>query len=204
MRGRAQTYDLAAARAPAMNRGMQTIIGRFADASRVQEAVGALLASNLDKSDISYIGHDPAGRAAPPRAETGEVLGARGNVGKADRVPEAVTAGSGNLGAGIAGLLTGMFAFAIPGIGPLLAAGPLAVGLAGAGAGTARDDIERFAKALHAVGVPDGEARGYAEAVRGGGALILIRAREIVGDDIAAILQERGAASVERFDRGEN
>jgi len=59
---------------------------------------------------------------------------------------------------GVLGWLTGIGALAIPGIGSLIAAGPIVAALAGAGAlGTAG----RLVGALAGLGIPDHEARRY-------------------------------------------
>jgi hypothetical protein len=94
-------------------------------------------------------------------------------------MPEAsgVAAGAG-IGAalgGIAGLVVGLGVLAIPGIGPIVAAGPLATTLAGAGIGAAAGGI---IGALTDVGIPEEEAGYYAEGIRRGGTLLTVRANE--------------------------
>lgn len=164
---------------------MQTIVGRFADGSRVKGAIEALLVRNFDASDIRYVAIDEAAVAA----------GVAGEVSTTD------AAGGG--AAGVLGVLGGFAALAIPYVGPVLAAAPLAVGLAGAGAGAAQQDVDHLRASLAEIGVPDAAARGYREAVDGGGALVLVRAREVVGDDIESILRASGAVAVDRHARAE-
>ena len=95
--------------------------------------------------------------------------------GKDDRA-EAAAAGGG-VGAavgGTAGLLTGLGLMAIPGVGPVVAAGWLVTTLAGAAAGGATGSI---IGALTQAGVSKDDADVYAETLRRGGALVTARVR---------------------------
>ena len=87
----------------------------------------------------------------------------------------AAGAGIGAVLGGLAGLLVGLGALAIPGIGPIVAAGPLATTLAGAGLGAATGGL---VGALADAGIPEREAGAYAEGVRRGGTLVTVRADE--------------------------
>ena len=62
-------------------------------------------------------------------------------------------------------------ALAIPGLGPLLAAGPIVAGLAGLGAGGA---VGGFIGALAGMGIPEYEARRYEGRVKDGGILLSV------------------------------
>ncbi|WP_077587873.1 general stress protein [Planococcus lenghuensis] len=75
---------------------------------------------------------------------------------------------------GIGGVLAGIGALAIPGIGPVLAAGPIAAGLAGAAAGAG---VGGLAGALIGMGVPEDEAHEYEEHVNQGKILVLVEER---------------------------
>ena len=63
----------------------------------------------------------------------------------------------------------------IPGVGPIIAAGPLATTLAGAGIGAAAGGI---IGALTDAGIPENEAGYYAEGIRRGGTLLTVRAND--------------------------
>jgi hypothetical protein len=92
---------------------------------------------------------------------------------KATKAPEGVAAGAGSgavLG-GVLGWLVGAGMLAIPGLGPLLAAGPLVAALAGIGAGGA---VGGFTGALIGLGLPDYEAKRYEGRVRRGGILLSV------------------------------
>jgi hypothetical protein len=91
---------------------------------------------------------------------------------KNTKAPEGAAAGAGTgavLG-GALGLLAGIGALAIPGVGPLIAAGPIMATLAGIGAGGA---VGGFAGVLVGAGIPEFEAKRYAGIVEKGGGILL-------------------------------
>jgi hypothetical protein len=103
-----------------------------------------------------------------------ETLGTRdlGTV-KATKAPEGATAGAGTgaiLG-GTLGLLAGIGALAIPGVGPLIAAGPIMATLAGLGVGGA---VGGVTGALIGLGIPEYEAKRYEGRIQRGGILVSI------------------------------
>jgi hypothetical protein len=90
---------------------------------------------------------------------------------------------------GGAGLLAGLGSLAIPGIGPLVAAGWLVATLTGAGAGAAAGGL---LGALTGAGVDESDAHLYAEGVRRGGTLLTVREPDgAASTDIEAILDRR-------------
>ena len=91
------------------------------------------------------------------------------------------------LGGG-AGLLAGLGLLAIPGVGPIVAAGWLVATITGAGVGAAGGGI---LGSLVGAGVPEEHAHVYAEGVRRGGTLVTVRADESQADRIDAILDGR-------------
>jgi len=123
----------------------------------------------------------------------------RNNDGVDDRAEGAATgAGIGATVGGVAGLLAGLGMIAIPGIGPVVAAGWLASTAAVAAAGGVAGGI---LGALTEAGVSEEDAQVYAEGVRRGGTLLNVRVSE--GDrarvenilDRSAIdIRERGLA----------
>jgi hypothetical protein len=92
---------------------------------------------------------------------------------KNTKAPEGVTAGAatGGIIGGTLGLLVGLGALVIPGIGPLLAAGPIVATLAGVGAGGAAGGI---IGALVGMGIPEYEALRYEGHVKNGGVLMSV------------------------------
>ena len=84
---------------------------------------------------------------------------------------------------------------AIPGIGPIIAAGPIAAALAGAGIGAATGGL---IGGLTDLGIPDEEAHTYAEGVRRGGTLVTATAHtEMQAARAVDILHRHGAVDIE-------
>lgn len=92
---------------------------------------------------------------------------------KSTKAPEGTAAGvtTGGIIGGTLGLLAGIGMLAIPGIGPLIAAGPIVAALAGVGAGGA---VGGIVGALVGMGIPEYEAKRYEGAVKGGGTLLSV------------------------------
>jgi hypothetical protein len=93
------------------------------------------------------------------------------------KAPEGAIAGVGAGGAigGTIGLLAGIGALAIPGVGPLIAAGPLLAALSGAAAGATLGGV---AGALVGLGIPEIEAKTYEGKIRGGNILIAVHTED--------------------------
>lgn len=92
---------------------------------------------------------------------------------KGSKAPEGATAGAGAGGAlgGALGLLVGIGTLAIPGLGPLIAAGPILAALSGAAVGAT---VGGLTGALVGVGIPEYEAKQYEGKLRDGNILIAI------------------------------
>ena len=121
-------------------------------------AVRALEAAGFSSDHISIVRsrHDGDDRSEA----TGETAAGTG-------------ASIGTIIGGGAGLLAGLGTLAIPGVGPLVAAGWLVAALTGAGAGAAAGGL---LGSLTSAGVDEAEAHVYAEGVNRGGTLVSIRA----------------------------
>lgn len=109
---------------------------------------------------------------------------------KATKAPEGAATGaaSGGVAGGVIGLLAGIGALAIPGVGPLIAAGPIMAALSGAAVGATAGGI---AGGLVGLGIPELEAKRYEERLRKGNYIIAVhvaddterdRAKEIFED----------------------
>lgn len=92
---------------------------------------------------------------------------------KNTKAPEGVATGAGTGGfiGGALGWIAGVGALAIPGIGPLIAAGPIIAALSGAAVGAA---VGGIAGGLIGLGIPEIEAKRYEGAVRAGNILISV------------------------------
>jgi hypothetical protein len=114
----------------------------------------------------------------------------------ATKAPEGTTAGVGlgGLAGGTVGYLAGIGALTIPGIGPLVAAGPILAALSGAAVGGA---VGGVTGALIGMGIPEYEAKQYAGKVKEG--KILVSVHTTNRDQIQtakAVMNEAGAKDV--------
>lgn len=90
---------------------------------------------------------------------------------KATKAPEGATTGAvtGGVLGGTLGLLAGIGLLAIPGVGPFIAAGPIMAALSGGALGAAAGGL---AGALVGLGIPEYEAKTYAEKLQRGNYLV--------------------------------
>ena len=105
---------------------------------------------------------------------------------------------AGGILGGLAGLLVGTGALAIPGIGPVVAAGTLATVLgstaAGAGIGAAAGGL---IGALVGLGIPEEDAQFYAEGVKRGGVLVTVQTNDDRAQDALDIMRRANAVDVD-------
>lgn len=146
---------------------MTTTISRLYDSyADAQRAVTRLEAAGLPHSEISIVSNNSDNWFTGDRKD-------RDRDGVDDRA-EGAGKGAG-IGAGLggaAGLLAGLGLLAIPGLGPVVAAGWLASTAVGAAAGAATGGI---VGALTNAGLSEDDAHAYAEGVRRGGTLVTAR-----------------------------
>jgi hypothetical protein len=102
---------------------------------------------------------------------------------------------TGGVVGGAAGLAASLMGLAIPGIGPIIAAGPIVATLSGAGVGAVAGGL---IGGLTDMGVSKTDAEYYAESVRRGGALVTVRADDTRAERAAEIMREHGAIDIER------
>lgn len=161
----------------------KAVFGIFSTQVEAERAVDLLIAGDFPSSSISVL--------LPDSRSTREFAHE-----KHTKAPEGSAAGAtvGGVVGGTLGVLAGVGALAIPGIGPLIAAGPIVAGLAGLGAGGA---VGGLVGALVGMGVPEYEAKRYEGRVKGGGTLLSIHcdtAEEI--DRARHLLAGAGATDV--------
>ncbi|QKK26819.1 general stress protein [Rhizobium hidalgonense] len=154
---------------------MRTVTGLFDDYTDASSAVSALEAAGVPSSDISIVSNNADNRHGE-HSNAGEGAGAGAGIG-------AVVGGAG-------GLLTGLGLMAIPGVGPVVAAGWLAATAAGAAAGAvAGGATGGIIGAMTSSGVSDEDANVYAEGVRRGGSLVTARVEDALVPEAEAILK---------------
>lgn len=96
----------------------KTIVGLFDDVNEAHRAVQELIDAGVDHDTISIVANDAKGEYAQYHGDGSSAAEGAG-----------AGAASGGVLGGVLGLLVGVGALAIPGIGPVLAAGPLAASL---------------------------------------------------------------------------
>jgi hypothetical protein len=159
------------------------VFGIYATPSTAEAAVDHLLANGFTNSAISVLLPDDEST----RAFAHE---------KATKAPEGTATGvaTGGVIGGTLGLLAGIGALAIPGVGPLIAAGPIMATIAGVGAGGA---VGGIVGALVGMGIPEYEAKRYEGAVKDGGTLLSVHCDTSEQVDAAkASLKNTGARDI--------
>ena len=159
------------------------VFGIYATAGTAEAAVDHLIARGFTNSAISVLLPDDEST----RAFAHE---------KSTKAPEGAATGvtTGGVVGGTLGLLAGIGALAIPGVGPLIAAGPIMAALAGLGVGGA---VGGLVGALVGMGIPEYEAKRYEGAVKGGGTLLSVHCDTSEQVDVArTALKETGAKDI--------
>ncbi len=140
----------------------KTVYAIASTEGQANQIVDALSRSGFSTNDISVL--------FPDKGTTHEF-----SHEKNTKAPEGAVTGTvagGALG-GTLGVLAGIGALAIPGVGPLIAAGPLLAALSGAAAGAA---VGGIAGALIGMGIPEIEAKRYENRIADGNILISVHA----------------------------
>ncbi len=161
---------------------------RYDDA---RQTVEALEAAGVPHSDISIVSNN-ADNSHGLTTASGTGTGAANPA--TDETRAGTGASTGTLVGGGLGLLTGLGLLAIPGVGPVVAAGWLIATITGAGIGAAGGGL--LGSLIHA-GVPEEHAHAYSEGVRRGGTLVSVRADESQASTIESVLNGRSSAAVD-------
>jgi hypothetical protein len=173
----------------------------FATRSAAESAVDRLIAAGFSNQDVSVLMSDnTSSREFATEKNT--------------KAPEgtATGVGVGGVVGGTLGLLAGLGALAIPGVGPLIAAGPIMGALAGLGVGGA---VGGLVGALVGMGIPEYEAKRYEGRVKDGGILVSVhcdtseeisRAKDVLkqagGEDIASSGEKSVSSHTASTDKG--
>lgn len=156
----------------------KTVVGLFSSRNDAESAVNKLRSQGFSKEEISIISKD---RKDQSRSSA-----------KPQEYDDDITDGAltgGTLG-GIGGLLLGAGAMVIPGIGPILAAGPISAALGGAVAGG-------LAGGLIDWGIPSEVSEHYAQKVAQNQILAIVKTSDSKVNEAAQILRQFGARDVE-------
>jgi hypothetical protein len=168
------------------------VFGIYKTRVQAEQSVDRLLAAGFSNDDISVLLPDNQGSKDFAHE-------------KNTKAPEGTTTGVTTGGAigGTLGLLAGIGALAIPGVGPLIAAGPIMGALAGLGVGGA---VGGLIGALVGMGIPEYEAKRYEGHIKEGGVLLSVhcdtseqitRAKDLLKQSGAQDISSSGEASAD-------
>jgi len=158
----------------------KSVVGIVDDEARAHSLVASLQAAGFSGNDISVLLPDKSGTKDFAHEHN-------------TKAPEGAVAGvaGGGLVGGTIGLLAGIGALAIPGLGPFIAAGPLMAALSGAAAGAA---VGGVTGALIGMGIPELEAKRYEGKLRGGNILLAVHVEEHERQKRAEVVLKSGGA----------
>ena len=171
----------------------EAIYGVFASSDDAERAISALKDHGAGGNEVSVLQkHSGAGLPGVERqADTGITPTSAGDV----------TAGAMKGGAaGLAlGILAGAVALTIPGIGPILAAGPIASAIGAVLATTAAGAISGGTVGYFVdQGIPEEAAHSYHSALDEGNILVVVRSAHLAASEAALLLEKYGALRVTR------
>jgi len=161
----------------------KAVFGLYKSVGQAEDAVNRLVAAGFSNDDISVL---------LPDNESTRKFAHKKDTKAPEGTATGVTAG-GAIG-GTLGLLAGIGALAIPGVGPLIAAGPIMGALAGLGVGGA---VGGLIGALVGMGIPEYEAKRYEGRIKEGG--VLLSAHCDTSEEITRakdILKQTGAEDI--------
>src|SRR5258708_681807 len=159
------------------------VFGIYPSRPQVEHAVDTLIDAGFRTEDISVLLQDNVG--------TKELAHEKNT-----KAPEGAAAGAGTgvVVGGTLGLLAGIGALAIPGLGPFIAAGPIMSALAGAGTGGV---VGGLIGSLVGMGIPEYEAKRYEGMVKNGGILLSVHCdNSDWGKRAKDILERTGAQDI--------
>jgi uncharacterized protein (TIGR02271 family) len=165
----------------------KTVVGLFDDRAAAQNAVRELMEERFTNDQISVISKKPDGKGVQV-----EYVEEDGHQQVEDM---AKGAGTGAAIGGAAALLLSLTALSIPGIGPVLAAGPIAALIAGAGIGATAGGL---VSGLTRLGIEDDDARTYAEGLKRGGTLVTVESGDHRADRAVAVMRRCGAVEIDK------
>src|ERR1700694_648672 len=168
------------------------VFGLYRTRTTAETAVDELISAGFPSADVSVL--------LPDVQSTKELAHEKNTKG-----PEGTTTGvaAGGAVGGTLGLLAGIGALAIPGLGPFIAAGPIMAALAGVGVG---GTVGGITGALIGLGIPEYEAKRYEGRVSKGGILLSVhcntseevkRAKEILKRTGAQDISSTGEAGAD-------
>jgi len=164
---------------------MKTVVGTYDNLQSAYAVANDLVTAGYSRNDISVVANDAKNTYSPYVDKT--------YVGDGDDAAKG--AGIGAAIGGLGGLLIGLGALTIPGIGPVIAAGPLLAALTGAGIGAVTGGI---VGALIDLGIPDEEANLYSEGLRRGNVLVIAQVPDASVNAVTSVMERPGLVDIRR------
>ena len=161
----------------------RTITALFDDYDDAVAAVSRLRQADITDADISLVSGNEKHRSSGGSDVDDDTVS---DAGRGAAIGGAIGGG--------AGLLAGLGMLAIPGLGPVVAAGWLASTLAGLAAGAATGGI---VGALVDAGLSEDEAHAYAEGIRRGSTMVSVRVDD-AADRALDILDDEGTVNMDQ------
>ncbi|MNH74829.1 Stress response protein YsnF [compost metagenome] len=163
------------------------IVGVFRNDNEATNAIEELKRQGFKAEDISIVAKDKRDISAISD-ETGT------------KAPEGVATGAatGGILGGVTGLLAGLGALAIPGIGPIVAAGPIAAALTGAAVGAGAGGL---VGGLVGLGIPEEEAKEYDTMVNDGRILVMVDAHPTQEGRIYQIFRDNNSLNAHYYNK---
>jgi hypothetical protein len=163
----------------------KTVIGVFDVRDKAERAVAEMRKTGFKENEISIVAKGGNAKSGGGPENTGD--------NDVDSLGMGTTADgttTGGVLGGLAGLAAGAGALVIPGLGPLMAAGPIAGLLSGAATGG-------IAGGLIDWGIPENRGQHYEGEIKKGKILAIVRTQDNKIEDAANIMRSFGARDVE-------
>ena len=195
---------------------MKTLIAAYRSLAQAHDVVDELVDAGISRDAISLTAADTKGysrfvggddgieeglleEGREEIAEIGEEIDEELTEASVEDVDAEDGAEFGAVVGGLTGLLVGLGALAVPGVGPIIAAGPLASALIGTGVGAAAGAATGgLVASLIDMGVDETEAEYYAESVRRGGAVVAVTVSDVNEGEAARIMRAHGPVDLTR------
>jgi uncharacterized protein (TIGR02271 family) len=167
-------------------RSNEILVAVYSDQASAESAVQDLVSAGVNRDNISVLSNDTEGRYKSYFDDNGNLVD-----------HDDVSAGEGAGFGAVIGTLAGLGLALIPGVGPILAAGPAAVALTagvGAAAGAATGGITA---GLVDFGVSNEDAQTYQEVLRRGGSLVIVEGASAANNSAYDILNRYNPVDIE-------
>ncbi|NLW17324.1 MAG: hypothetical protein GX033_06750 [Firmicutes bacterium] len=171
----------------------KTVIGLFTSEAAAREAIANLRKRGYTENEINLVQKDNrshGNRGVGSPGMTNSIESADLDLGTGN-ITDGVTSGA--TWGGLAGLALGAGALAVPGVGPLIAAGPIAAAITGAATGG-------IAGGLLDWGIPEERGKHYERRVKEGDLLAIVKVSKNKAEEAASIFRSNGAKDVEVHD----